>query len=77
MIRGGKRSIAVCVLVVALLGGSAYWRDSGNQTSAQKAADYAADLKSKVTVDAVMTHLAELQKIADANGGTRVAGSPG
>ena len=42
-----------------------------------KAADYAADLQSKVSVDATMAHLEKLQEIADANGGTRVAGSKG
>ena len=39
--------------------------------------DYAEQLKSKITVDAVMAHLQKLQDIADANDGTRVAGSPG
>lgn len=34
-------------------------------------------LREAVTVDAMMDHLAELQKIADANGDTRASGTPG
>jgi Zn-dependent M28 family amino/carboxypeptidase len=34
-------------------------------------------LRQAVTVEAIRTHLEALQEIADANGGTRVAGSPG
>jgi Zn-dependent M28 family amino/carboxypeptidase len=35
------------------------------------------DLQDAVTADAIMDHLAELQKIADNNGGTRASGTPG
>lgn len=44
------------------------------------AADIGTDsaaLRNAVTVDNIRDHQAELQAIADANGGTRVAGSPG
>jgi len=34
-------------------------------------------LREAVTADAIMDHLAELQKIADNNGGTRASGTPG
>ena len=34
-------------------------------------------LRDAVTVAAIRTHQEELQKIADANSGTRVSGSPG
>jgi Zn-dependent M28 family amino/carboxypeptidase len=36
-----------------------------------------AALRDAVTADAIMDHLAELQKIADNNGGTRASGTPG
>jgi Zn-dependent M28 family amino/carboxypeptidase len=35
------------------------------------------ELQEAVTADAIMGHLAELQKIADNNGGTRASGTPG
>ena len=35
------------------------------------------ELREAVTADAIMDHLAELQKIADNNGGTRASGTPG
>ncbi len=35
------------------------------------------ELREAVTADAIMGHLAELQKIADNNGGTRASGTPG
>ena len=35
------------------------------------------ELRDAVTADAIMDHLAELQKIADNNGGTRASGTPG
>ena len=34
-------------------------------------------LREAVTADAIMDHLAELQKIADNNGNTRASGTPG
>ncbi len=41
------------------------------------AAAFATDLGKHVTTDGMVGHLAELQKIADANGGTRAVGTPG
>src|SRR4029453_11722781 len=35
------------------------------------------ELREAVTAGAIMDHLAELQKIADNNGGTRASGTPG
>ena len=35
------------------------------------------ELREAVTADAIMDHLAELQKIADNNGGSRASGTPG
>ncbi|TFV59177.1 M20/M25/M40 family metallo-hydrolase [Mycobacterium sp. PS03-16] len=47
------------------------------QEPAAAATEFATDLRGKVTADAMMAHLAELQKIADAHGGNRALGSPG
>ncbi|WP_137144217.1 M28 family peptidase [Mycolicibacterium sp. CR10] len=74
MINGGRRAIVVCAVVALVTAGCT--RDQ-EATPANKAADYAEELQSKVTVDATMAHLQKLQEIADTNGGTRVAGSPG
>jgi Zn-dependent M28 family amino/carboxypeptidase len=77
MIRGGRQAILVGVAVVALVASGGCGRDGGKQAPETKAADYAADLQSKVSLDATMAHLEKLQQIADANGGARVAGSSG
>ncbi|MCV7302799.1 M28 family peptidase [Mycobacterium barrassiae] len=45
--------------------------------SAGPPTDLAADLASKVGIDGMYGHLQELQKIADANDGTRANGTPG
>lgn len=47
------------------------------QETAPEAKEFGAALKEKVTVDAMMGHLDELQKIADAHGGNRALGTPG
>ena len=44
---------------------------------AQSDADYAKQLQGRISTDSVMARLQKLQDIANANGGTRVAGSPG
>ena len=41
------------------------------------AADLAHDLSAKVSVDGIIAHLRKLQEIADANKGSRAAGTPG
>ena len=66
-----SRSIAALLGLLALIAVavvSASPAAVGTDTSA---------LRSAVTVDAVMAHAEEFQAIADANGGTRVATSPG
>jgi Zn-dependent M28 family amino/carboxypeptidase len=45
--------------------------------SAKPSTNLAAELAGKVSADGMYTHLTELQKIADANGGTRANGTPG
>ena len=44
---------------------------------ASAATDFAAQLRQRVTVDAMMGHLTKLQDIANANKGTRALGTPG
>src|ERR1700733_5990409 len=41
------------------------------------APDFAASLRGRVTIDAMMAHLTKLQDIANANGNTRAVGTPG
>src|SRR6201999_3379546 len=43
----------------------------------QAAADFAATLRQRVTVGAMMSHREKLQQIADANGGNRAVGTSG
>ena len=64
-------------LVVAATGCSRS-ADAAQPTAEGKAArQFAADLQRAVTVEAMMGHLAKLQDIADAHGGTRAVGTPG
>ncbi|WP_333891159.1 M28 family peptidase [Mycolicibacterium gadium] len=77
MVNTGQRAIVAGAAIVALVGAGGCGRGQGEVAPANNAAEYAQDLQSKVTLNAAMAHLQELQKIADANGGTRVAGSPG
>ena len=77
MINGGRQAIVVGAAVVALMAAGGCGRDQGEGSPAERAAEYAKGLQAKVTLDGTMAHLQKLQEIADANGGTRVAGSPG
>lgn len=65
-------SAAVVAVVVAVAAACAARSDDP-----PTAIEYADQLKSQITLDALMGHLQALQDIADRNGGTRVAGSPG
>ncbi|WP_445166771.1 M28 family peptidase [Mycolicibacterium sp. Dal123E01] len=76
MVKGAQLAIGVGVALAALVAAGGCGRAPDSKPS-NKAADYAKDLQSKVTLDATMGHLQKLQVIADANKGTRVAGSPG
>jgi Zn-dependent M28 family amino/carboxypeptidase len=75
MTNRGRQAIVVGAAIVALMAAGGCGRDQGDGTN--KAAEYAKDLQAKVTLDGTMAHLQKLQDIADANGGTRVDGSPG
>lgn len=77
MVNRGRRAFVVGAAITALVAVGGCGRGHGEVAPASSAAEYAQALQSKVTLDATMVHLEELQKIADANGGTRVAGSPG
>lgn len=71
------RHAVVGVAIGALVAAGGCGRDQDEGAPPTNAAEYANDLQAKVTLDATMAHLRELQNIADANGGTRVAGSSG
>jgi Zn-dependent M28 family amino/carboxypeptidase len=77
MVSGGRQAIVVGVAIVAMMAAAGCGRDQAQGSPAERAAEYANDLQAKVSLDGTMVHLQELQDIADANGGTRVAGSPG
>ena len=71
------KTLSVAVLVVAALGCSRP-ADSARPVSEGKAArEFATQLRKQVTADAMFGHLAKLQEIADAHGGTRAIGTPG
>jgi Zn-dependent M28 family amino/carboxypeptidase len=79
----GRRTLAVlaAVTVGTALGGCG--RDAEpqhpppTQESSQAATDFADGLRQRVTVDAMIGHLAKLQEIADTHGGNRALGTPG
>ncbi|HEX9833967.1 MAG TPA: M28 family peptidase [Mycobacterium sp.] len=62
---------AAAVAAVAVL------TSCSSSDSAAPSPNLAAELAGKVTADGMYTHLNELQKIADANGGNRANGTPG
>jgi Zn-dependent M28 family amino/carboxypeptidase len=75
------RTVAALVAVVALtahLTGCSHRCPNSEQAAGDPAAAaFATALHNKVTADAMMAHLAKLQDIANANGGTRAVGTPG
>lgn len=63
---------------VALAAGCAKPADAGQPVRENQAAlEFASELSGKLTVEAMVDHLAALQDIADAHGGTRAVGTPG
>ena len=63
---------------VALAAGCAKPADGGQPVRENQAAlEFASELSGKLTVEAMVDHLAALQDIADAHGGTRAVGTPG
>src|SRR3954469_4825502 len=80
MVRKFLAVMTVVVVVVSLGGCSRVTsRPEGQPTTTQvtPATDFAATLQSRVTVDAMMTHLKKLQEIPDAHDGNRALGTPG
>lgn len=67
----------IAVLIVALLGCSRSADGNGPVAEGKAAREFATTLRDAVTADAMMGHLAKLQEIADAHGGTRAVGTPG
>lgn len=70
MTAGWTGRLSAAALVLALLSGC-------TDDSLPSASEYANELESRVTTDALMAHLRQLQTIADANGGNRLTGTPG
>ena len=64
-----RAALAVATVTTMLLG-------TGLSANAAVPTD-TSELREAVTADAIMDHLAELQKIADNNGNTRASGTPG
>src|SRR6478609_10826251 len=72
----GRQAIVLLAIATAVAAGGC-GREPDKVAPANSAAAYAKDLQSKITLDAMMPHLQKFQEIADANKGTRVAGSRG
>jgi Zn-dependent M28 family amino/carboxypeptidase len=68
-----RRSMKWAAAVAAL----AVLTSCSSSDSAKPSPNLAAELAGKVGADGMYVHLTELQKIADANGGTRANGTPG
>ncbi len=67
----------VAVLVTSLQWAAVGCSRPAEVSEARAENKFALDLGRAVTTDAMMGHLAKLQEIADANGGTRAVGTPG
>ncbi|HZC11315.1 MAG TPA: M28 family peptidase, partial [Mycobacterium sp.] len=71
--RAGVAAVAAIALAAAGCASS----DSVQPLNRISAPDFAAALRGRVSVDAMMAHLTKLQDIANANGNTRAVGTPG
>ncbi|WP_236147341.1 M28 family metallopeptidase [Mycolicibacterium sp. CH28] len=65
------------VAVVALTGCDRSTDSPQSATAGKPAAQFADELRQRLTTDAMVAHLQKLQDIANANNGTRAVGSPG
>ena len=70
MVRKPLRAAVAAATVMTMLVGGVITANAAVPTDTS-------ELREAVTADAIMDHLAELQKIADNNGGTRASGTPG
>ncbi|MCV7217337.1 M20/M25/M40 family metallo-hydrolase [Mycobacterium crocinum] len=68
---------AVAVAVVAVAGCNRQAAPGQPAPPRQAAAQFADQLRQKLTTDAMVAHLQKLQDIANANNGTRAVGTPG
>jgi Zn-dependent M28 family amino/carboxypeptidase len=69
--------VALGALVSIVLGCSRPAETAVPRAEGKAAREFATGLRHRVTVDAMMKHLATLQDIADDHGGTRAIGTPG
>ena len=65
----------ICIMAASIAGGCASAREPG--TAPPERDRYVSELPRSVSTARLRQHLAALQRIADAHGGTRVAASPG
>jgi Zn-dependent M28 family amino/carboxypeptidase len=70
-------ALAAAVALALAAGGCSKAQTSGTAVPVSAATNFAAALRQRVTTDAMMAHLQKLQDIANANNGTRAAGTPG
>lgn len=74
----GPRAVVVCAAMTATaLAVSTVSGCSSESTAESSAVEFATTLGERVTPDAMMSHLAKLQAVADANGGNRSLGTSG
>jgi Zn-dependent M28 family amino/carboxypeptidase len=66
----------ICIMAASIAGGCASAREPGTAPPPDRDR-YVSELPRSVSTARLRQHLAALQRIADANGGTRVAASPG
>lgn len=71
------RAGIAAVAAIALAATGCASSGSGQPVKRVSAPDFAAALRGRVSVDAMMAHLTKLQDIANANGNTRAVGTPG
>lgn len=69
--------VAAAALLLGLAACSRTAELAAPVTTGGPAAEFAAGLRNKVTVDAMLAHLTQLQGIATLNGGNRSVGTPG
>ncbi|MCW1958200.1 MAG: M28 family metallopeptidase [Mycobacterium sp.] len=73
-----KRIAAACLALAATVPGCTRAVDNAQPVVENRAAkEFAAQLRDKLTVEAMTAHLGKLQEIADAHGGNRAIGTPG
>src|ERR1700744_3485661 len=72
-----SKPILAAVAALLLPSGGCASSNTANSMTPRSGPDFAAALRGRVSVDAMMAHLTKLQDIANANGHTRAVGTPG